>query len=726
MKSLLRILSLSLSLLFVGTSSAQSKVGFSTQTQCLTVYASPYYYDSCESISWSVSNTVIGKTSSLKHTFSTAGTYTLCMKVVNNCKKWDTTICQQIKVAACPCDTTKVVMSVTKDTATCGKYKFNVTPKNSSNSSLKYSYSWDFGNGSTSSNADPTQTYTKDGSYKTCVTVKWTLSNNTSCTKTVCETITVKCSTQTKKCDWSKTKISITNKCNAFRFEAGPADSCISYYWVLDNTKYKGNVIDHKFSTKDSQNYCLIAYNSCLQCDTTICGVVYNDCLPKSCNWSNYQLNTSYANVKDSCGKIVMEATAIKDTCIRIDFYWGNTLIENKRGWSTRVTKNGSYPFGFRYVNKCTGCDTTIWKYAVVECLSKPKCTWPTNMGFKVAMTTCPKLKIGINAFDDSCFQITAVVNNTTIKPLANNYRYYEYTMTQNGKYSICLNFKNLCTGCDTTICTTWSTDCIKTTKCDWSRFDFRYGNNCRTYSFESTPYTDSCIVQKMKIVSGNTVIYFETGTNHTFTFKENGYYNVCFWAKNECLNCDTWICQTVYVNCKDTTPINKCSLQGKDFGVGTSAKDSCVKIFEAPYFANGCVKYKWYIEGSSTVKTSRVVDYKFPAWGAYVVKLIMIDTCNKCDTAITKVVGVYCGKASNQDFEAKLWQPQPNPAFDNITFNNSEALKIELLNSLGQIILTKEIQAEEALYVGDIATGTYYIRLTGSAKNTSYILIKQ
>jgi hypothetical protein len=229
-----------------------------------------------------------------------------------------------------------------------------------------------------------------------------------------------------------------------------------------------------------------------------------------------------------------------------------------------------------------------------------------------------------------------------------------------------------------------------------------------------------------MKIVSGNTVIYFETGTNHTYTFKENGYYNVCFWAKNECLNCDTWICQTVYVNCKDTTPINKCSLQGKDFGVGTSAKDSCVKIFEAPYFANGCVKYKWYIEGTSTIKTSRVVDYKFPAWGAYMVKLIMIDTCNKCDTAITKVVGVYCGKASNQDFEAKLWQPQPNPAFDNITFNNSEALKIELLNSLGQIILTKEIQAEEALYVGDIATGTYFIRLTGSAKNTSYILIKQ
>jgi hypothetical protein len=229
-----------------------------------------------------------------------------------------------------------------------------------------------------------------------------------------------------------------------------------------------------------------------------------------------------------------------------------------------------------------------------------------------------------------------------------------------------------------------------------------------------------------MKIVSGNTMIYFETGTNHTYTFKENGYYNVCFWAKNECLNCDTWICKTVYVNCKDTTPIIKCSLQGKDFGVGTSAKDSCVKIFEAPYFANGCVKYKWYIEGSSTVKTSRVVDYKFPSWGAYVVKLIMIDTCNKCDTSITKVVGVYCGKASNQDLESKLWQPQPNPAFDNITFNNSEALKIELLNSLGQIILTKEIQAEEALYVGDIATGTYYIRLTGSAKNTSYILIKQ
>jgi len=725
-KYLSRVLIALIALFFSNIASAQSKIGFSTQSQCLTLYASPYYYDSCESISWSVGNTVVSKSYSLKYTFNTSGTYTVCMKIMNYCTKWDTTICQQVKVAACPCDTTKVVMSVAKDTITCGKFKFNVSPKNTSNSSVKYTYSWDFGDGNSSTNGDPSNTYTKDGSYKTCVTVKWTLSNNTSCSKTVCETVNVKCTTQTKTCNFSNIKIGITNKCNSFRFEASPNDSCVKYYWIIDSTKYAGSVAEHKFGTKDSFSYCLIAYNYCLNCDTTICGVVNNECLPKNCNWSAYQINTGYANVKDSCGKIVMEATAIKDTCVRIDFIWGNQVFENKRGFATRVTKNGSYPFAFRYVNKCTGCDTIIWKYAVVNCFETKKCTWPTNMGFKVAMPSCPNLKIGINEFDDSCFQMTTYVNNSIIKPLQNNYRYFEYTMTQNGKYSICVNFKNLCTGCDTTICTTWTTDCIRTTKCDWSKFNFAYGNKCRTYSFESTLPHDSCVVQKMKIVSGNNQIYLETGTNHTFTFKENGYYNVCYWAKNECLNCDTWICKTIFVNCNDSSHTNKCNFQGKTFGVGTSAKDSCVKIFEAPFYASGCVKYKWYIEGSNTVKTSRLIDHRFSSWGAYIVKLVMTDTCNNCDTTITQIIGAHCGSASTNETHLNLWQPQPNPAYDFISFNNQEALKVELLNSLGQIILKKEIQAEEALFVGDIANGTYYVRINGSGANASYILIKQ
>jgi len=71
-------------------------------------------------------------------------------------------------------------------------------------------------------------------------------------------------------------------------------------------------------------------------------------------------------------------------------------------------------------------------------------------------------------------------------------------------------------------------------------------------YIFSATNFEDSCITQKMKIVRENTVIYQETGRVHDFTFEKNGYYNVCFWANNECLKCDTWVCKTVYVNCEN------------------------------------------------------------------------------------------------------------------------------------------------------------------------------
>jgi hypothetical protein len=60
-----------------------------------------------------------------------------------------------------------------------------------------------------------------------------------------------------------------------------------------------------------------------------------------------------------------------------------------------------------------------------------------------------------------------------------------------------------------------------------------------------------------MKVVSGNTAIYLETGSAHEFTFPSNGYYNVCMWGYNNCYKCDTWVCKTVYIKCENASSSN-------------------------------------------------------------------------------------------------------------------------------------------------------------------------
>ena len=262
--------------LFAQKSTAQStKVGFSVKTNCLEIGAFPYYLDSnCESVEWWIDTSMYSRNDYFSYKFSSAGTYNVCMKLKNSCKKWDTIVCQKVTVTTCPCDTTKISMKIVKDSVTCGEYKMYASPATSS--SQKYSYNWYFGDQTTSTSYDPIKQYKSNGTYSVCLEVKWTLPNtNTTCTKKVCDKITVNCSTTTTKCDLSRAKISYSNKCNSFTFEATNfSDSCVKTYWLIDSVKYFGRLANVKFNYKGTYSVCMYVVNSCYNCDTVICTTV--------------------------------------------------------------------------------------------------------------------------------------------------------------------------------------------------------------------------------------------------------------------------------------------------------------------------------------------------------------------------------------------------------------------------------------------------------------------
>jgi PKD repeat protein len=176
--------------LFTPNAKAQSNYqGFEYSTTCLkvTLWAvDKRAFDSCAQSKFTVNGTyVTGPQAS--YTFPNAGTYTVCLKIYNSCKKWDTTICKSITVKSCdnPCNLTPAFTWK----ADCRKVKFVASGGISG-----ATYYWTFGDGSTGSNADPSHTYVKDGTYKVCLIMAWKDPNTGQyCKKEVCKEVKVKC-----------------------------------------------------------------------------------------------------------------------------------------------------------------------------------------------------------------------------------------------------------------------------------------------------------------------------------------------------------------------------------------------------------------------------------------------------------------------------------------------------------------------------------------------------
>lgn len=708
------------------TAAQNSKVGFTVKTNCLEVYAQPYYLDSnCESVEWWIDTSLYARTDNFSYKFKAAGTYSLCMKFKNSCKKWDTTVCQKVTVTTCPCDTTKISMKIVKDSFTCGEYKMYASPATSS--SQKYSYSWTFGDGTSSTSYDPIKQYKSNGNYTPCVEVKWTLPNtNTTCTRKVCDKITVSCSSTATKCDLSRAKISYSNKCNSFTFEATNfSDSCVKTNWLIDSVKYFGRLANVKFNYKGTYDVCMYVVNSCYNCDTMICTTVKNECLPK-CDWSKTNVGMGYTKSK-TCGEVIFEANNLQDTCYSYEFIYGGQAINKGRLTTHKFTKNGNYKVGYRFYNRCTGCDTTIWKEVEIGCFDTKKCTWPSNLGFAVKLVECPYIRVTMNEFDmaDSCYTYKVVVNNSEATQSKDNPRIFNYKLPRNGKYSICVYFKNWCTGCDTVMCKEFSTDCIKTTtKCNWKNLDFGYSSKCRSYVFEAYR-NDTCETYQFKITKGNTNTLLDAGRVQDYKFSENGTYTVCLKVFNSCLQCDTVICKTITVNCGDSSVV-KCSWKNPGFGVS----GDCTKTFEANNQNNTNVKYQWVFLDSigTTYGDGRIVKHKFSKSGTYTVVLKYFDTLTGCDTIMYKTVTTLCTTAGlNSGIAKEDVQLFPNPGSESFGIKMAQKMvHVTCFTNMGQLIFSGNVDSADKVDCTNWPAGIYNVKIQTESGIVYRMFVKQ
>lgn len=720
-KPLQFLMSLMIAFMFsnVSAQGTTSKLDWSYASTCLKIDAKPSNYDSCNSITWVIGSSTTYTGSVLSHTFSAPGTYQVCMKYKNNCTKWDTTICKSVTVDTCPCSFTPYIV-LTKDSADCYKYKYMAYPAGTS-ATGKYTYSVNFGDQTYSTARDGNHTYSKNGTYKVCVSVKFTNAAGKYCVKDYYKTITVNCA---KKCSWITPSISYTNKCNAYKFSAtDQKDSCVYYKWTIDsgNTTY-GTVAEIKFKTKGYHKIKLTYYNSCTGCDTTLVKYIYDTCMTV-CNWAGASM--SYTKV--NCYSFNYEASNLKDSCVTYTFIVGNKIINSNRTNSVYFTANGTYNVGYRFYNKCNGCDTIIWSKLEINCFSN-KCNWPSNIGFTTTLVQCPYIKITANSNSDSCLVYKCYINDTMIPYYGSSGRIFAYKMPKNGTYKICMKISNTCTGCDTVICTTYTTNCIGASKCNWSNFGWNYSSNCRKYTFEATNTTDTCVSYTYKIGSNSGAYTYLNGRVSTYEFPANGTYTVCLYLKNKCKGCDTMICKTIVVNCSTT---KTCNWNSPSFTYTRSSIDSCMYTFEAKNLNNYCITYKWYIgdSGNTNIFTGRLVQTKFGANGVQHVYLILNDTCNKCDTFIHREFTTNCYGVGLNTIEENQIKLHPNPSTTEFNITVKQTSTVIIYDQMGRIVNSFNLTVDklsQKIQCAEWSTGVYFIQVTSNSNTQKIKFIKE
>lgn len=195
------------------------------------------------------------------HVYSTAGTYTVCLTVTDSCGTDST--CGTVNIAGCPPIAADWSSSATN---------LNVGFTDQSTGTI-YFRSWDFGDGNTSFQQNPSHTYAAPGTYTVCLIVADSCSADT-----FCNSISVTCPAPVA--DWSATSNNFTAS-----FTDNSSASVFSRLWDFGdgNTSTQINPV-HTYSALGTYTVCLTVTDSCGS--DSSCGTVIIDCPPITADWS--------------------------------------------------------------------------------------------------------------------------------------------------------------------------------------------------------------------------------------------------------------------------------------------------------------------------------------------------------------------------------------------------------------------------------------------------------
>ena len=299
--------------------------------------------------SWNFGDGNTSSATSPVHTYAASGTYTACLTVTNACST--NTICNSVTVSSgCPTPSANYSFSAAGSTV-------NFTDL-STNSPI--AWTWDFGDGGTSSVQNPVHTFATGGTYTVCLTAINGCGPNTNCIP-----LTVTCTSPSAAFSSSSSGTAVT-------FTDASLDGPTSWSWTFGDggTSSLENPV-YTYASSGVYTVCLTATNSCGS--NTLCQPTTVTCAPPSAGFS-------------STGGLSIDFT---DTSINGPTSWswtfgdgGSSTVQNP---SHTYGSAGTYTVCLSATNSC-GTNTTC-QSVTSTCVAPAAAFSNANTGLMVSFT---------------------------------------------------------------------------------------------------------------------------------------------------------------------------------------------------------------------------------------------------------------------------------------------------------------------------------------------------
>lgn len=287
------------------------------------------------------------------HIYSQAGTYTVCLTIINQAANCYDTVCQTVTVAGNPPPPCNVTFSAMPDSANSQLWHFVGTSTNPNTSLL-----WSFGDGTNGNGTVVQHFYQSPGTYVVCAKIP---GSNGTILCSSCDTIVVS-GNPPLPCNASFTISPVSTNPNKFYFHStSTGASQFACYWSFgDGSSGSGNNTYHVYSQSGTYTVCLTIINQGANCYDTVCQTVTVGTIPPPCN-AGFTFNTGV-----NCVNCIHFVANMINSGLQYQWYFGDgTPAAFTADPVHAYAQAGTYQVCL-VVNSASGCTDTVCQYVTV------------------------------------------------------------------------------------------------------------------------------------------------------------------------------------------------------------------------------------------------------------------------------------------------------------------------------------------------------------------------
>ncbi len=492
-------------------------------------------------------------------------------------------------------------------------FSFSVTPNGSvaftytGSTQPNQTYSWSFGDGSSSNQANPSHFYNSNGPWYVCVTIN----DGFGCTSTYCDTVGFNtppsCNANfTMQVDSSNGVYIVTLQ------STSSGTNPISYNWWVDGSQYSGASVVHTFPGQGIYGICL-DITTADSCSSYLCDTLYigtgggNNC------------NTQFQYSQNPNGSFQFYSNGNNNWNYIWDF--GDNTISHVSNPTHYYTNPGTYIVCLTVIDSITNCTATHCDTVVVQ--STTTCnadfTMQVDSSNGVYVVTLQSTSTGTNPIsynwwvDGSQYSGASVVHT--------------FPSQGQGIYGICLDII--------------TADSCTSYMCDTLFLNNNGNNNCNP-NFQYN-MTGSGAVQFYSSGNNNQSYSWDFGDGHTssvanplHTYSSSGHYVACLTVSNPASGCSATYCDTI------TVGGNPNGCQANFYAVPDSVTlppqtSNAIFFYDQ---SSGNPNYWYWDFGDNSTSTQQNPVHQYNSPGTYYVCLTIANlgsncTSTYCDTVV-------------------------------------------------------------------------------------------